>query len=123
MPQKLAAQADLSVNIEVHDKPTRDLTQQLMGRSGPEWNAQDKAQALTLLASPAQRSHEKLLLMGNVVARHRLLDVIVQSLWTPTDAKPLVVPRAPRPHHTARRMDRVRFWFCSSPLFAHVNPS
>src|SRR5262249_30502643 len=95
------------VNVSVHDKGTRELILKLLGGSSPEWNDVGRAEALELLASASPRSSEKLMFLANIVFRWRLLDVFAQSFSLPTGEDPLVIPRAPRPPTTARRLLQV----------------
>ena len=76
----LAEQADHNVNITIHDQGIKDLLVELMGGPGLQWNVQEKAQALTVLASPSPRQNTKLMFIANKVFRLRLLDVLSQAL-------------------------------------------
>jgi len=96
-------------SVDIHDKITRDLVTQLMGGYGTEWDEDAKQQALMLLASPSQRSHEKLLYMGNIVFRYRLLDVIAKVLESPDQGRVSIVSRSPRPVSTARKLGKVSY--------------
>jgi len=94
-------------SVDVHDKITRELVTQIMGGSGAEWDEKAKQQALTLLASPSQRSHDKLLYVGNIVFRYRLLDVFARVLESPEKGRHSIVSRSPRPVSTTRKLDQV----------------
>lgn len=93
--------------VDIHDKITRDHVTQLMGLGTAEWDAASKAKALVRLASPSKRSHEKLLQMGNIVFRYRLLDIFAKLLVPEGGGIRPIVPRAPRPTSTARKLVQV----------------
>jgi len=100
--------------VHIHDKITRELVTELMGPGGAEWDNAGKAQALIQLASPSPRSHEKLLHMGNIVFKYRLLDVFAKLLASETGGLRPIVPRAPRPESPTRKLVQVSHlhFFC-----------